>query len=243
MQQALTRSGRDDGIRDIGDREALARVRAGETAAFEAIMRRYNRRLFRIARAILRDDAEAEDAVQETYLRAFDRLGDFVGPDGLGAWLGRIATNEALGRLRRRGRVVLLADRRAARRDGQAPEASAMTDDDPFGPTADPGPDPERLAASGELRGLLEAAIDRLAEPFRTVFVLRAVEQLSVAETAASLGIAPETVKTRYHRARLQIRRTLDATIAREAGSLFPFAGARCDRIVARVLARLSERP
>ena len=155
-------------------------------------MRRHNRRLFRLARSLLRSDAEAEDVLQEAYLRAYARLGELAEPRALAAWLARIIANEALGRRRAAARVVSLEDFRAAR--AGTDDADDMDLD--RGPACD-RPDPERLAASGELRRLLEAAVDALPEEFRTVFVLREVEGLSTAETAACLAIRPETVKTR----------------------------------------------
>lgn len=211
----------------------VARVLGGELAAFEPIMRRYNQRLFRIARGILRDAAEAEDVVQEAYVRAFEKLDSFNGPDGFAAWLSRIAANEALGRLRRRGRVIALDDHRV---DAGRPEARGID----AMPSTDLGP--ERLAASRELREEIERAIDALPDDFRAVFVLRAVEGLSVAETAASLGIVDATVKTRLHRARRLLRRHLADRLDSAVPDAFAFAGVRCDRIVAGVMERIAGR-
>ena len=215
----------------LPDRDLVERVRAGDVAAFELIMRRHNRRLFRLARSILRNSAEAEDVVQETYVRAYARLGEFVGPNGFPAWLGRIAVNEALGRVRGWGRVVSLDDY-VSGPDGDAEVRLIETMRTPY-------PDPERLAGNGELRHLLEGAIDALPDDFRTVFVLRAVEGLSVAETAEMLSIPPETVKTRFHRARHRLQDTLGARFDALMPATFEFGGERCDRIVAAVLARL----
>jgi RNA polymerase sigma-70 factor (ECF subfamily) len=231
------------------DCDLVARALGRDDAAFEAIMRRNNRRLYRIARGILRSDHEAEDVVQETYVRAFAKLADFKGPHGLSAWLARIAVNEALGRLRRRGRVVLIED---FLKDGGAVNASAPVGEFGDGKAVYEGspammdtkmPNPERQAESAELRRLIEAAIDQLPDGFRAVFMLRAVEQMSIAETAALLGIRPETVKTRFHRARALMRKTMEAQVTGAAEAAFPFAGARCDRIVAKVLARLELLP
>ncbi len=177
------------------DAELAARACRRDDLAFELIMRRHNRRLFRLARSLLRDDAEAEDVLQETYVRAYARLGDLADGQALAAWLARIAANEALGRLRVAARVVSLEDHRAR---GRGDEGEADLADDP----ASDQPGPERRAASGELRRLLEAAVDALPEEFRAVFVLREVEGLSTAEAAACLALRPETVKTRLHRAR-----------------------------------------
>lgn len=215
----------------LADHDLVARVRAGDAAAFELIMRRHNRRLFRLARSVLRDAAEAEDVVQETYVRAFAKLDTFEGPDGFAAWLARIAYNEALGRARGWERVVSLHDYVGdGDGDGDVRHIETMTA---------PQPDPERLTGSGELRRLLEHAIDALPDDFRVVFVLRAVEGMSVAETAQALSIPPETVKTRFHRARLRLQESLGARFEALMPSTFEFGGERCDRIVERVLARL----
>jgi RNA polymerase sigma-70 factor (ECF subfamily) len=199
--------------------EAMAPVRTGESRAFEAIMRLHNQRLFRVARAILKDEQEAEDAVQDAYVKAFTAIEGFEGRSRLSTWLVRIVVNEALGRLRRRRVTEPLT------------ELNAMTD----GRIEDP----EKAAARADIRRLLEADIDALPEIFRTVFVLRAVEQMSVEETASSLGIPEATVKTRFHRARRQLRRSLEGSLGSALAGTFPFAGARCDRIVAAVLARI----
>lgn len=194
-------------------------------------MRRYNRRLYRLARGILRNDTEAEDAVQEAYVRAYERLADFMGPNGFSAWLGQIVVNEALGRLRKRGRVISLDD--YVRSDGGGADVRRIET------MKTQQPDPERLAANGELRRLLEKAIDTLPDGFRAVFILRAVEGMSVAETARCLAIRPDTVKTRFHRARLLLRGTLAERFDTLMPSVFAFGGRHCDRIVAAVLARL----
>jgi RNA polymerase sigma-70 factor, ECF subfamily len=215
----------------LSDSRLVERVRAGDAAAFELIMRRHNRRLFRLARSVLRNAAEAEDVVQETYVRAFAKLDDFRGPDGFAAWLARIAYNEALGRARGAERVVSLHDYVSdGDGDGDARHIETMTS---------PHPDPERLTGYGELRRLLEDAIDALPDDFRAVFVLRAVEGMSVAETAAALSIPPETVKTRLHRARHRLQEALGARFEALMPAAFEFGGARCDRIVAAVLARI----
>jgi RNA polymerase sigma-70 factor (ECF subfamily) len=213
--------------------ELATRARRGDELAFELILRRHNRRLFRLARSLVGRDHEAEDVLQEAYLRAYIRLGDLACADALGGWLARIVANEALGRRRAAARVVSLEEYRAR-------AATDQEDDADRGPAADQ-PDPERLAASGELRRLLEAAVEALPQEFRTVFVLREVEGLSTAETAASLAIRPETVKTRLHRARRQLREMLGEQLLTASPSLFDFQGARCDRIVGRVLARLRQ--
>ncbi|MCI0429680.1 MAG: RNA polymerase sigma factor [Rhodospirillales bacterium] len=215
----------------LADATLVDRVRAGDSAAFELIMRRYNRRLYRLARGVLKNGAEAEDAVQEAYVRAYEKIADFIGPNGFSAWLGRIVVNEALGRLRKRGRVISFDDyARGAEGGADVRRIETMTTRQP---------DPERLAASGELRRLLEDAIDTLPDDFRTVFVLRAVEGMSVAETAEVLSIRAETVKTRFHRARLLLQGALGAQFDALMPSAFAFGGEHCDRVVAAVLARL----
>jgi RNA polymerase sigma-70 factor (ECF subfamily) len=216
----------------LDDAALVKRVRTGDLAAFELIMRRHNQRLYRLARGILRNGGEAEDAVQEAYVRSFEKLDDFVGPDGFAAWLGRIVVNEALGRLRKQARVISLEEYTSGpvggRGDSHVAEMKSSS------------PDPERLAASSELRFMIEKAIDMLPEDFRAVFVLRAVEGMSVAETAEYLSIRPETVKTRFHRANRQIQETLGAQFDALMPSAFGFAGHRCDRIVAGVFSRIN---
>jgi RNA polymerase sigma-70 factor (ECF subfamily) len=177
------------------DGELCERVRRGDKDAFEQLMRRHNRTLFRTARAILRDDAEAEEAVQDAYLQAYRTLADFRGAAKLSTWLVRIAVNEALTRRRKR-----------VRRDALAPMVGL--DGAAQARTAD---GPRDRAERGELRRLIEARIDRLPEALRSVFVLRAVEELSVEETAAALGIPPPTVRTRFFRARSRLRAALSA--------------------------------
>ncbi len=215
----------------LADSTLVDRVRAGDPVAFELIMRRYNRRLFRLARSILRNDSEAEDVVQESYVRAYEKLDDFIGPTGFSAWLCRIAANEALGRLRKRGRVISL--------DDYVTDADGGADVRRIETMKTQQPDPERLAVNSELRRLIEGAVDALPDDFRAVFVLRAVEGLSVSETAECLSIRPETVKTRFHRARRHLQDSLGAQFDALLPSAFAFGGQHCDRIVAAVLTRL----
>jgi RNA polymerase sigma-70 factor (ECF subfamily) len=219
------------------DAELVARARRGDGLAFELIMRRHNRRLFRLARGLVWNDAEAEDVLQESYVRAYARLGDLADGRALAAWLARIVANEARGRRHAAARVVSFEEHRARGRVGDDGEGDATAASDP----ASDQPDPERLAASGELRRLLEAAVDALPQEFRAVFVLRAVEGLSTAETAACLALRPETVKTRLHRARCQLQEALGERLLAASPSLFEFQGARCDRIVGQVLTRLGQ--
>lgn len=212
---------------ELPDEALIARIRAGDASAYEVVLRRYNRRLFRVTRSILRDDNDAQDAMQEAYVRAFTNLGDYRTPGNFGAWLTRIAINEALMKKRR--------DKRYALRDA----APLHDEDDAAAEELAPGPGTEDLAANGELRHLIETAVDRLPEGFRTVFVLRAIEQLSIEETAACLDIPVATVKTRFYRARGLMQQTLTRYLDAAGLTAFDFAGARCDRMVATVLARL----
>jgi len=212
---------------------ALARqIEAGDLRAFEVLMRRHNRILFRTARAILKDDGEAEDAVQEAYLQAYRSIAKFRGDARLSTWLTRIVANEAFGRLRKRARraaiLPLHVDDDEAARDARTEnEAPAMDR-------------PDSAAHRSEMRQLLETRIDALPDTYRVVFVLRAVEELSVEETATSLGIPESTVRTRFFRARSLLRESLAQDVDRAYGDAFGFAGARCDRIVFNVLARLA---
>jgi RNA polymerase sigma-70 factor (ECF subfamily) len=216
---------------------ALARrVEAGDLAAFEQLMRQHNRALFRTARAILKDDGEAEDAVQEAYLLAYRSIAKFRGDARLSTWLTRIVANEAFARLRKRARraaiVPLHVDNEATAREtahdirteSEAPEMDR----------------PDNLALRREMRQLIEARIDALPDAYRVVFMLRAVEELSVEETAESLGIPQATVRTRFFRARSLLREALAQDVDRAYVDAFGFAGERCDRIITNVLARLA---
>ncbi len=219
----------------LAEGELVVLAHRGDAAAFGEIMRRNNRRLFCAARGVLRDDAEAEDAVQEAYLRAFQGLAGFRGESGLSTWLTRITLNEAFGRLRRRRATaaVVVPDDAAGTRQG-APVL-------PFpGPSHAACDDPEGAAARYEVRRLLNEAIDELPEPFRAVFVLREVEEASVEEAAGLLGLRPETVRTRLHRARRLLRVALDDRRQEEGpthrGPPFPAAEALRPPIVLSVL-------
>ena len=214
---------------DAPDAELAARVAAGEPAAFEALMRRHNRTLFRTARAILRDDAEAEDALQEAYLQAYGAIRNYRAEAKLSTWLARIVANEALMRVRKR-----------TRRAGIVPLQPGASEDE-MNEIPDDNMDdtPERSAQRSEMRRLLEAQIDSLPDDYRVVFVLRAVEELSVEETAEALGIPQATVRTRLFRARSLLREALASKIDLACEEAFSFAGERCDRIVAHVLERM----
>jgi RNA polymerase sigma-70 factor (ECF subfamily) len=206
----------------ISDEEVVRRVQAGESGLFEVVMRRYNQRLYRVARAILRDNAEAEDVTQQAYVNAYQHLDQFAGRSMFSTWLTKIAVHEALARARRRGRF-----------DEQ--EAVHEWDGETMGALKSPGPDPERQAFAGELRALIESAIEALPEHYRAVFVMREVEGMSTAESAECLDITEETAKTRLHRARMLLRESLYQRAAIESGAAFPFEAPRCDRVVAAV--------
>jgi RNA polymerase sigma-70 factor (ECF subfamily) len=210
----------------LAEPDLAAFARAGDREAFRAIMQRCNQRLFRIARAVVRDDAEAEDVLQEAYTRAFAAIAGFRGEAGVATWLTRIVLNEAHGRLRGRRPTVEL---------DEVETAQVLS----F-PGRNGAEDPEADAARAQIRRLLEHAVDDLPEPFRLVFILREVEELSVEETAAHLGIRPETVKTRLHRARRRLREALDTRLADVMVGAYPFLGARCERITEAVLRRLA---
>ncbi len=216
----------------VGERKLVERAKSGDQLAFRAIMERHNRRLYRVARAVMKDDTEAEDVVQETYLRAFSNLSKFRGESSLTTWLTRIALNEAHGRKRkRRATVTLESVERVQETSAQIIQFPAMNTET----------DPERSAAQHEIQRLLERAMDALPEPFRVVFVMRDVEEMSIEETASHLGIRPQTVKTRLHRARRLLRQSLDGELASTLKEMFPFAGVRCARITEAVLSRLTK--
>ena len=223
---------RSDVTLAVGEAKLVERANSGDQSAFRAIMEQHNRRLYRVARAMMKDDTEAEDVVQEKYLRAFSNLGKFRGESSLTTWLTRIAMNEALGRKRKQRTTVTLESVETAL------DASAEIIQFPAMNTET---DPERSAAQREIRKLLEGAMDALPEAFRLVFVMRDVEDMSIEETATQVGIRPATVKTRLHRARRLLRQSLDGQLASTLKGAFPFAGARCARITETVLSRLGK--
>jgi RNA polymerase sigma-70 factor (ECF subfamily) len=204
------------------DADLVARTLEGDKGAYEQLVRRYNQRLFRTARAILRDDDEAEDVVQQVWVSAYQSLAGFRAEAALTTWLTRIVVNEALGRRRRR------PDR----------EHLTLIDEEAHAVSSD-SPTPEDEAAVGELGRLLEAHIDRLPDIYREVLVLRDVEEMTTAEAAASLGISEEAVRVRLHRARRELQASLSESVGVSLPHAFRFAGARCDRIVARVMSAL----
>ncbi len=208
------------------DEQVVERVRAGDTALYEILMRRYNQRLYRIARAILHDDAEAEDVMQDAYVRAYQHLGQFAGSAPFSAWLTRIAVHEALARLRMRDRNQQLPE---TEQDGEIPMNMVEI-----------SPDPEQIASRTEVGHLLEEAVLGLPLQYRAVVMLRDVEELSTSETAAALELTEENVKVRLHRGRAMVRGWLFARVGANAKDAFPFMGARCDRVVSGVFARLT---
>jgi RNA polymerase sigma-70 factor (ECF subfamily) len=209
--------------------DLIARARRKDAGAIALIIRQQNQRLYRIARSILRDDFEAEDALQEAYIRAFTSLDSFRGESRLGTWLARIVMNEALGRLRRR-KPTADFDTFA-----KTHEESAEIIRFPRNPELDP----ETAMAQREIRALLERGIDALPEAFRTVLVARLIEGMSIEETAELFGIRPETVKTRLHRARRLLKDEMEKHVGPVMGDAFPFAGRRCERLTGTVLSRL----
>lgn len=212
------------------DASVVRRVLTGDPLAFAFLMRRYNRRLYRLARAILGNEAEAEDALQEAYLNAYRRLQQFRGDSSLATWLSRLVVNECLGRMRR-----------SARRQSVIPLLPSAGDGELEAVPSDEGGSPDAAADRAQMKAILERRIDALPEAFRAVFVLRSVEELSVEETAECLGIPAETVRSRHFRAKSLLREALAREIDIAERSLWQFAGERCDEIVARVLLRLAE--
>jgi RNA polymerase sigma-70 factor, ECF subfamily len=210
------------------DAELVRRALSRDEAAVRAIMQANNRRLYRLARGVLRNDAEAEDVVQDTYVRAFTHLEQFRGDSSLSTWLSRIAMNEALGRLRRQKPGVEWSEL-----EKSGPQAQII----PF-PLAS-SDDPEKSMAQREIQRVVEHAIDELPEPFRLVFITRVIEGMNVEETAEILGLKPETVKTRLHRARNLLRDNVERKIGPVVMEAFPFAGRRCERLTEAVLTRL----
>ncbi|MDG4892572.1 RNA polymerase sigma factor [Mesorhizobium sp. WSM4976] len=208
-----------------GDLELARRAMARDGAAFRAVIKTHNQRLYRIARGVVRDDAEAEDIVQEAYVRAFAHLESFRGDASLGTWLSRIVINEALGRLRKRRRTVAMPE-----------NSQAEIIQFPLNPSDDP----ERTMAQRQILQLVERATDSLPDVYRMAFVARVIEGLSIEETSELLGVRPQTVKTRLHRARALLRKALDDQIGPVLLEAFPFAGRRCERLTAAVMKRLA---
>jgi RNA polymerase sigma-70 factor, ECF subfamily len=218
-------------VQRLPDGELIDLALAGEEAAFNAIMKRYNQRLFRVARAVVRDDSEAEDVLQESYMHAFAALSKFRGEASLVTWLTRITLNAAHGSVRKRRPTGAWTTLDSISGQGEDPMI--------LFPVVRAAANPEAPAARADVRGVLERAIDELPDGFRLVFVLRDIEEMSVEETASYLGIRPETVRTRLYRARRLLRKALGDTFSSVVDETFPYEGARCDDLRAAVLKRL----
>jgi RNA polymerase sigma-70 factor (ECF subfamily) len=212
----------------LSDEEAVRRILNGEPALFEVLMRRYNRRLFRVTRSIVTNDLEAEDIIQDAYVRAYEHLNQFEGRARFSTWLTKIAIYEAYARIRRI--------------DHQKVDSISVLEGHGMDVRAE-GRDPEQHTYDGELKTVLEKAFDALPNDYRSVFMLREIEGMSTAETAECLEISEENVKTRLHRARSLLQRELYSLFGANANVAFQFLGARCDRIVERVLARILPKP
>lgn len=211
----------------LGDQELIRWVLAGERQFFETLMRRYNQRVFRAARAILRDDAEAEDVAQEAWVRAFQHLRQFEGRASFSTWLTRIAVHESLRRAGRRRKNEEIDAMEETRKDALPQLSAAGT--------------PEQSASVSEARTLLESSIDALPDSYRKIFVLRDVEEMSTTEAAECLGISEENVKTRLHRARAMLRKELYQRAGAKSSAAFQFMGARCERLVQAVFQRIAQ--
>ena len=212
----------------LTDEEVVTRVMAGETGMFEIVMRRHNQRLYRVARAILRNDGEAEDVMQDAYVRAYEHLDQFAGRAKFSTWLTRIAVHEALARQHRGNRHQEL-------------EPKSEQEGDPMDRFASLAPDPEQQASNSEVRRLLEEAVEKLPDAYRTIFILRDVEDMSTTDTAEVLEITEENVKVRLHRARALLRKSLYARAGMERKEAFNFHAVRCDRVVNNVFERIQK--
>jgi RNA polymerase sigma-70 factor (ECF subfamily) len=210
----------------LSDEEIVVRVLAGQTAMFEIVMRRHNQLLYRVARAILRNDGEAEDVMQDAYVRAYEHLAQFAGRAKFSTWLTRIAVHEALARMHRANRY-------------QESEPMSERSGEPLDRLASLEPNPEQLASNSEIRRLLEEAIEKLPDAYRIIFMLRDVEEMSTTDTANILGITEDNVKVRLHRARGLLRAGLYARAGIERKEAFNFHAVRCDRVVKNVFERI----
>lgn len=215
----------------LSDAEIVLRVRAGDGALFEILMRRHNQRIYRVARAVVKDESEVEDVMQQAYFNAYTHLDQFEERSQFSTWLTRITLNEAFGRRRKMRQSEALGTMRS---HGDIDSGDVMET------VTSSQPDPERQAYAQELRRVLEEAVDALPETYRTVFMLRDIEGLSTSETSEGLGLGDEAVKTRLHRARAMIRRSVTARLGDATEGAFQFHAPRCDRVVAAVLARIA---
>jgi len=215
------------GLGDLSDERVVHRVLGGEIALFEIIMRRFNQRLYRTARAVLRDDAEAEDVMQDTYVKAYEKLRQFAGRSSFATWLTRIALYESLARLRKRKRFLEL-------------EAIPEGEKDAMQSLQSPVPNPEHEASNSEFRSLLEKEIEALPDNYRVVCMLRDIEEIELSEVAEILRIAPENAKMRLHRAHALLRKRLLQRTGAQSREAFLFHANRCDRVVKAVFARLN---
>ncbi len=217
-------------VPSAGDNESslVRRVVNGDHAAFEQLMRTHNRRLYRLARASLRDDAEAKDALQDAYLCAYRSMAQFRGEAALSTWLSRLVLNECLGR-----------HRRSTRRQNVIPIVSSESNPDAVARVADPLELPDKAFGRAQMRAVLERKVNELPENYRVVFVLRSVEEMSVEDTALALDIPPETVRSRHFRAKSLLRESLAQEVDLAERDLFEFGGTHCDGVIAAVLARL----
>jgi RNA polymerase sigma-70 factor, ECF subfamily len=215
----------------LPDSEIVRRVKAGETSLFEILMRRHNQRVYRTARAVLRDESDVEDVMQQAYINAFTHLHQFEERAQFSTWLTRIALHEAFGRRRKLRSHDPLAARSWAPVEDEGDVMATLTA---------PQADPERQAYANELNRVLEAAVDTLPDAYRTVFMLRDIEGLSTSETGEGLGLGDEAVKTRLHRARAMVRRAVTVRMGAVTASAFPFHAPRCDRVVAAVFAAIA---
>src|SRR5205809_4158299 len=213
----------------LSDEEVVTRVLAGETGMFEIIMRRHNQLLYRVARAILRNDGEAEDVMQDAYVRAYEHLDQFAGRAKCSTWLTRIAVHEALARQHRGNRYQEL-------------EPMSEREGDPMDRFASLAPDPEQQASNSEVRRLLEEAVEKLPDAYRTIFILRDIEEMSTTDTADALDITEDNVKVRLHRARALLRKSLYTRAGMERKEAFNFHAVRCDRVVKNVFERIQQR-
>jgi RNA polymerase sigma-70 factor (ECF subfamily) len=212
----------------LSDSEIIERVQGGEIGLYELLMRRYNQRLFRVIRSVITDDLEAEDVLQDAWVRCYEHLGQFENRSSFATWVTKIAFYEALSRARKRKRLVALEDE-DGKITAEAQIGSAKVDD------------PEKLAMQGELKNVLRSAVDRLPETYRSVFMMREVEQLSTAETAECLNLTAEAVKTRLHRSRSLLREDLENRLGPAIVESYAFLGDRCDRTVEMVMGRIQK--